>query len=155
MDDRQAKVEYVLEHYENPRHHGALPNATITQQGGNPACGDIVTIYLKVDDGNRVTDVGFEGEGCTISQAATSMVTEMVMGKTLGEVQELPLEMVLDSLGHEIVATRLRCATLGIATAKEAARRFRREGLARSADIGPGSSGRDFAIRPIEEITSS
>ena len=76
--DRQSQIEFILDHYENPRNHGKLEDADVVSDGGNPGCGDIVTIYLKVDDQQRVEQVTFEGQGCTISQAAASLVTEMV-----------------------------------------------------------------------------
>ncbi len=84
--DRQAQIDFILDHYENPRHYGALPAASVVQKGGNPGCGDIVTFYLKVDGDGRIEDISFEGEGCTISQAASSIVTEMFYGKTLADV---------------------------------------------------------------------
>ena len=85
--DRQAQIDFILDHYENPRHYGPLADATVVQKGGNPGCGDIVTFYLKVDGDDRIEAISFEGEGCTISQAASSIVTEMFTGKTLAEVE--------------------------------------------------------------------
>ena len=124
--DRQAQIDFILDHYENPRHYGALPAASVVQKGGNPGCGDIVTFYLKVDGDGRIEDISFEGEGCTISQAASSIVTEMFHGKTLADVEATPSDVILDVLGREIAATRLKCATLGLNTTKEAVRVVRR-----------------------------
>jgi nitrogen fixation protein NifU and related proteins len=125
--DRQAQIDFILDHYENPRHYGALEDATVTQKGGNPGCGDIVTFYLKLDDEGRIEDISFEGEGCTISQAASSMVTEMFHGKTMEDVENMPADVVLEMLGRELAATRLKCAMLGLNTTKEAVRQARRQ----------------------------
>jgi nitrogen fixation NifU-like protein len=129
--DRQAKIDFILEHYENPYRYGALPDATVSQKGGNPGCGDIITMYLKVDGDERISGISFEGEGCTISQAAASMVTEMFEGKTLADVEQTPPEAILDMLGRELAGTRLKCATLGLNTTKEAVRTLRLQRLTR------------------------
>jgi nitrogen fixation NifU-like protein len=131
--DRQAKIDFILDHYENPRHYGALADASIVQKGGNPGCGDIVTFYLKVDGGGRIEAISFEGEGCTISQAASSIATEMFTGKTLTDVEATPVDAILDLLGRELAGTRLKCATLGLNTTKEAVRRLR------TSDVGIAS----------------
>lgn len=118
--DRQAQIEFILDHYEHPRNHGALADADVVSEGGNPGCGDIVTIYLKVDGDKRVERVAFEGQGCTISQAAASLVTEMVAGMPLDEVLDLSYDAVVDELGREVVMSRPRCATLALGTVKAA-----------------------------------
>ena len=119
--DRQSQIEFILDHYENPRNHGKLEEADVVSEGGNPGCGDIVTIYLKVDPEQRVEQVTFEGQGCTISQAAASLVTEMVAGKPLEEVLEMSYDVIVDELGRELVMSRPRCATLALGTLKAAA----------------------------------
>lgn len=117
--DRQSQIEFILDHYEHPRNHGKLGDADVVSDGGNPGCGDIVTIYLKVDDGH-VGQVTFEGQGCTISQAAASLVTEMATGQPLDEVLELSYDAIIDELGREVVMSRPRCATLALGTVKAA-----------------------------------
>ncbi len=124
--DRQAQIDFILDHFENPRHYGPLADATVVQKGGNPGCGDVVTFYLKVDGDGRIDAISFEGDGCTISQAASSIVTEMFTGKTLADVESTPPDAILEILGREIAGTRLKCATLGLNTTKEAIREFRR-----------------------------
>ena len=124
--DRQAQIDFILDHYESPRHYGPLADASVVQKGGNPGCGDVVTFYLEVDGTERISAISFEGEGCTISQAACSIVTEMFTEKTLADVETTPSDVILDILGREIAGTRLKCATLGLNTTKEAVRVLRR-----------------------------
>ncbi len=124
--DRQAQIDFILDHYENPRHYGPLAQPTIVQKGGNPGCGDVVTFYLQVDGDERIAGISFEGEGCTISQAASSLVTELFHGKTLADVEATPADAILDTLGRELAGTRLKCAALGLNTTKEAVRMLRK-----------------------------
>jgi nitrogen fixation NifU-like protein len=125
--DRQAQIDFILDHYENPRHYGALADPDATAQGVNPGCGDVVTIYLKMDGAGRIAALTFEGEGCTISQAGASIVTEMFTGKTLADLEATSAEAILDVMGREIAATRLKCVTLGLYTTKEAVQILRRK----------------------------
>ena len=77
----QLYREVILDHYKNPRGHGVIADADAQAEGQNPLCGDEVSIYVSFgDDGDTIDDVKFEGRGCAISQAATSMLTEMVQG---------------------------------------------------------------------------
>jgi nitrogen fixation NifU-like protein len=124
--DRQEAIEFLLDHYQHPRNRGPIEEADVTMPGGNPGCGDIVTIYLKVDaSGERVEQVTFEGEGCTISQAAASILTEMVDGKALSAIDEMDFNDMIDHLGREVVNTRPRCATLALGTLKAAITKYR------------------------------
>ena len=95
--------------------------ADATAEGQNPLCGDEVTITVKFGaDGDTLEDVGFEGRGCAISQAATSMLTEMVKGRQASEVAELPKEELLEEIGIPLTPVRLKCAVLGLTTLKVA-----------------------------------
>ena len=124
--DRQEAIEFLLDHYQNPRNHGPLDPVDVTMPGGNPGCGDVVTIYLKVDDaGDRIEHVTFEGTGCTISQAAASILTEMVEGKPLAQIDDMDFNDMIDQLGREVVNTRPRCATLALGTLKAAITQYR------------------------------
>jgi nitrogen fixation protein NifU and related proteins len=124
--DRQEAIEFLLDHYQNPRNHGPLDPVDVTMPGGNPGCGDIVTIYLKVNDaGDRIEHVTFEGTGCTISQAAASILTEMVEGRPLAEIDDMDFNAMIDQLGREVVSTRPRCATLALGTLKAAITQYR------------------------------
>ena len=115
----QLYREVILDHYRNPRGHGEMEGADATAEGVNPLCGDEVTVSLRFD-GETISEVGFEGRGCAISQAATSMLTEMVAGRTATEIAELPKEELLEEVGIPLTPVRLKCALLGLGTLKVA-----------------------------------
>lgn len=127
MLSRQDYIENILDHHDNPRNKRPLEAAEIEASGGNPGCGDIVVMYARVDDAGRITEASFQGEGCTISQAAASMLTEELPGKTLDEVRAMSYTDVVDEMGKEVVSTRTRCATLALTVMKSAADRYQRE----------------------------
>ncbi len=81
--------ETILDHYRHPRNHVQLEAPDITAEGFNPFCGDGVVLGLKLDGEDRVAQVGFQGQGCSISQASASMLTQALQGKTLKEAEEL------------------------------------------------------------------
>lgn len=91
MDDslRELYQEVILDHSRHPRHFGKLEHATNSAQGYNPLCGDRVTIYLNVGKDSRIADIRFEGKGCAISQASASLMTDMIVGKTVAEAEKL------------------------------------------------------------------
>jgi nitrogen fixation NifU-like protein len=132
--NREDYVEMLLDYYEHPRNRGALEPADLHASGGNPGCGDVVTMYARVDGDGHLTDLAFDGEGCTISQAAASLVTEVATGKTLAEVEQMSYDELIDLLGREVVSVRPRCATLGLSILKQAARDYRRAPRADDAD---------------------
>jgi nitrogen fixation NifU-like protein len=134
--DRQESIEYLLDHYQHPRNHGALEHPDVTMPGGNPGCGDVVTIYLKVGGSDNVERVTFEGNGCTISQAAASILTEMVEGKPLTDVDEMDFNDMIDELGREVVNTRPRCATLALGTLKAAITKYRTDKIRAELEQG-------------------
>ena len=120
----QLYREVILDHYKNPRGHGVLEGADAQAEGENPLCGDEVTISVRfAADGETIDEIGFEGRGCAISQAATSMLTEMVRGRKASEVAELPKEALLDEIGIPLTPIRLKCAILGLGVLKVALHR--------------------------------
>jgi nitrogen fixation NifU-like protein len=120
----QLYREVILDHYKNPRGHGLIEGADAQAEGENPLCGDEVTISVRFGaDGETIEDVGFEGRGCAISQAATSMLTELVKGRTAGEVAGLPKEELLEEIGIPLTPIRLKCAILGLGVLKVALHR--------------------------------
>jgi len=120
----QLYREVILDHYKNPRGHGLIEHADAHAEGQNPLCGDEVTISVRFGaDGETIEEVGFEGRGCAISQAATSMLTELVKGRKASEVAELPKEELLDEIGIPLTPIRLKCAILGLGVLKVALNR--------------------------------
>lgn len=115
---RSEQIELLLDHYNNPRHYGEMEEPDVSLQGGNPGCGDIITLYVKLD-GDHIEEITFTGEGCTISQAATSMLTEELNGATLAEVEAMDFHTIEEMIGSEMVHTRPKCATLGLDTLKK------------------------------------
>lgn len=105
--------EYILDHYRNPRNYGTLEQPDAHADDANPLCGDTLAIDLKIE-GERVSEVRFQGRGCAISQASASMLSEMIEGHTLEEVIHLGKEDVLDALGISISPARTKCAFLSL-----------------------------------------
>src|SRR5215210_6290660 len=99
--DRQAAIEYLLDLYENPTHRGAIEAPDVSVNGGNPGCGDVITIQMKVGGEGKVEQIMFDGEGCTISQAAAELVSSLMEGTTLEEIEELQQELIINELGRE------------------------------------------------------
>ncbi len=117
----QLYREVILDHYKNPRGHGLLEDPDAEAEGQNPLCGDEVSIFVAFgDDGDTIDEVKFSGRGCAISQAATSMLTEMVQGKTANDVATLDKDELLEEIGIELTPIRLKCAMLGLTTLKVA-----------------------------------
>ena len=111
--------EVILDHYKNPRGHGVIEGADAEAEGQNPLCGDEVAIYVAFEDGGEtIDDVKFSGRGCAISQAATSMLMDMVKGRTATEIATLSKEELLDEIGIQLSPIRLKCALLGLSVLK-------------------------------------
>jgi len=113
-------MENILDHYENPRNKGRLEHPDISHEEDNPVCGDRIRIDLKVVEG-RITDVRFDGRGCSISQASASMLTDEIKGKTLDEVRRLDRQALLNLLGIPIGPVRMKCALLSLKVLKAGA----------------------------------
>jgi nitrogen fixation NifU-like protein len=113
--------ENILDHYKRPRNFGRPDEFDLEFEDTNPFCGDEQHVFIKLDENDRVASVAFEGKGCAISTAATSMLTEELSGKSREELLQLPKDFVLDLLGIDISATRMKCAMLGLKVVKSAA----------------------------------
>ncbi|HET7037751.1 MAG TPA: iron-sulfur cluster assembly scaffold protein [Thermomicrobiaceae bacterium] len=136
--DRQEQIEILLDHYEHPRNRHANEQADVIMPGGNPGCGDIVTVYLTVgDDQKSIKDVSFTGEGCTISQAAASILMELIEDEswTLEDIVNTDYHTMVDLLGKEAVQMRPRCATLALGTLKAAVKKLERDRLRAEAGL--------------------
>ena len=111
--------EVILDHYKNPRGHGVIEGADAVAEGQNPLCGDEVSIAVAFE-GDRIADVKFQGRGCAISQAATSMLMDMVKGRTAQEVATMSRDELLEEVGIPLTPVRLKCALLGLGVLKVA-----------------------------------
>jgi nitrogen fixation protein NifU and related proteins len=112
--------EQILEHYKRPHNFGPLEDFDLEFEDSNPFCGDEQHVRIKLDSDGRVAEVRFEGSGCAISTAATSLLSEELAGKTREELVRLPKDFVLELLGIDISATRMKCALLGLKVVKGA-----------------------------------
>jgi nitrogen fixation protein NifU and related proteins len=118
--DDELYREYILEHYKRPHNWGELAHADLTAHDLNPLCGDELTVQLAVDDDNKITDVAFSGHGCAISQAAASMVSDEIKGMSVEQLLSLDRSFVLELLGIDISAQRMKCAMLSLKVLKSA-----------------------------------
>jgi nitrogen fixation NifU-like protein len=136
----QLYREVILDHYKNPHNYGPVEGAHAHAEGQNPLCGDEVSVSVRfASDGQTIEQIGFEGRGCAISQAATSMLTDIVKGKTATQVADLPKEELLEEIGIPLTPVRLKCAILGLGVLKVALHR------AKGTPLPDEWQGLDFA----------
>jgi len=116
MDDLYRQV--IIERYKTPLFRGELDPHDISFEDENPLCGDHIRIDLRVDDNGKVTEAGFSGHGCAISQASADLLLEAVIGKPLDEVKAISKQDILDVLGIDLGPVRLKCALLPLKVLK-------------------------------------
>jgi nitrogen fixation NifU-like protein len=110
--------EKVMDHFANPRNVGEIPDADGIGKVGNPQCGDVMWLYIKVKDG-ILTDIKFKTFGCGAAIATSSMITELAKGKTLEEAKKISRQDVADSL-EGLPPTKMHCSNLAADALKEA-----------------------------------
>ena len=104
-------TDLVMDHFTNPRNVGEIEDADGVGQIGNPVCGDVMRISIAVDDKDHIADVKFKTFGCGAAVATSSMVTEMVMGKSLGEAADISNKAVAEALGG-LPPNKMHCSNL-------------------------------------------
>lgn len=115
--------QQILDHYKNPRNYGELEDPTFSHTGENPTCGDTIQIdVVLADDEETIERIAFSGDGCAISQASASLLTEKLRGMALTELHELDRDDVIDMLGVEISPMRVKCAVLAEKVAQDGAK---------------------------------
>jgi nitrogen fixation NifU-like protein len=126
MDDLYR--DEILEHYRQPHNFGTLEAPDAVHEGNNPLCGDRITMMLALSDDGTISEVAFNGRGCAISQASASLLTDEIKGRSVGDIEALTNQDVLDLLGIEVSPARLKCALLSLDTLHHALQ---------ARDVGP------------------
>jgi len=119
MDDMYREI--ILDHYHNPRNKTLLNPADIEYEEDNPLCGDHIHLTLQMDENQVVRGVGWDGDGCAISQASASMLYETLVGKTLDEIRAIDKDVIMDMLGISLSPVRVKCALLSLKVLKAGA----------------------------------
>jgi nitrogen fixation protein NifU and related proteins len=112
--------DQILEHYKRPHNFGRIEDADLEFEDTNPFCGDEQHVTIRLGEDDKVAEIAFDGKGCAISTAATSLLTDELVGMSREELLRLPKDFVLELLGIEISATRMKCAMLGLKVVKSA-----------------------------------
>jgi nitrogen fixation NifU-like protein len=110
-------ADVILDYYKNPRNYGTIQNPDTQARDVNPLCGDEIGIYLKITN-NKISEIKFTGRGCAISQSSASMLTELVINKSLNDIKKLTSDDVKEMLGIELSHVRIKCAMLGLKVLK-------------------------------------
>ena len=118
-EEEELYKENIIDHYKHPRHFGRLGKYSCTHLEHNPLCGDRFQVYLSIDK-EKVTDVSFEGQGCAISMASMSLLSEKIMGMSIFEVRRLGPWDIFNILGIKISHTRSKCALLSLKAVQQA-----------------------------------
>ncbi len=128
MFDSQTAIDLILDHYEHPRYRGTLYSPTFSGEGTNPGCGDVVRLDVRLGPDDTIVDIRFDGQGCTISQAAASILAERVIGRPLDEALSLEESALAAMMGEEIVRSRMACVSLGLRVLKSSGQAHRKNG---------------------------
>lgn len=110
--------ELILDHYQNPRNFGKVGRPTYVSKVSNPLCGDEIELTIKVENG-RVSDIKFQGKGCAVSRASSSMLTQYLKGKQEVELKKIDKDFIIKMLGIELGVNRIKCALLPLEALKK------------------------------------
>ena len=113
-------AEDIITNYEHPHNKGGMKDASVSAHNENSLCGDSITMHLRIKN-KVIEEIKFEGDGCAISVASASMLTDFVKGKSLDEIEHMNVKSVFKIIGFDPGPARLKCATLSLRTLKEAA----------------------------------
>ena len=119
--DSSIYREQIIDLYENPLNFGTLDPNDFSYEEDNPLCGDVIRIDVLLNDDNRIAEVKWSGDGCAISQASASLLTDEIMGMTLDEVKAFPKERLLELIGVPLSMARVKCALLSLKVLKAGA----------------------------------
>lgn len=120
--------EQILDHYKNPRNYGELEDPTFSHVGENPMCGDEIRVDVTLeDDDDTIEYVSFVGDGCAISQASASLLSQKLPGMSLDELEGMDRDDVTEMLGIDISPMRIKCAVLAEKVAQDGAKIYRGE----------------------------
>lgn len=119
--DASIYREQIIDLYENPLNYGEVDHPHFTYEEDNPLCGDVIRIDVRLDENHRVAEVAWRGDGCAISQAAASLLTKEIKGKTLEEVKAFTSEELLELVGVPLSMARVKCALLSLKVLKAGA----------------------------------
>ncbi len=114
-EEEELYKENIIDHYKNPRNKRKMDDCAIEHKELNPLCGDEITVFIDVDK-EKVIDASFQGQGCAISQASISMLTDKLKGMSITEAQTLQREDILEMLGIPVGPVRMKCALLSLKT---------------------------------------
>ncbi len=103
--------EIILEHWQNPHNYGEIKDATFAAEGNNPLCGDTIHLTGKIANG-KLADIAFTAEGCAVSMASASILTDHIKGLSLTDIKKISREDVLENLGITLTPARIKCALL-------------------------------------------
>lgn len=116
-------ADIILDYYKNPRNYGRMQKPDASARDTNPLCGDDIEMHLKIEN-SRISDIKFSGNGCAISMASTSMLTEMVAGKTLADIKKMTQDDIIKMLGIQLSHVRIKCALLSLKVLKLAVYKY-------------------------------
>jgi len=118
--------QHILDHYRNPHNKGVLETFSVKEEGTNASCGDVLALYLDIGEDGIVRDISFEGSGCAVSQAAASMLMDVIKGKSIEDLKLLTPGDVYTMLGITISPGRTKCALLAYSTLVEGIKHYKK-----------------------------